>query len=64
MLGVSKLFGGRVAPRANFGRQVRRIRFSENQTFALMAIVVGLAGGLAAVGFHHLIDFLCYHFVQ
>lgn len=58
MLGVSKLFGGRVAPIANFGRQVRRIRFSENQTFALMAIVVGLAGGFAAVGFHHLIEFL------
>ena len=57
MLDVSKFFGRRVVPIANFGRQVRRIRFSENQTFALMAIVVGLAGGLAAVGFHHLINF-------
>jgi CIC family chloride channel protein len=58
MLDVSKFFGRRVAPIANFGRRVRRIRFSENQTFALMAIVVGLAGGVAAVGFHHLINFL------
>jgi CIC family chloride channel protein len=58
MLDVSKFFGRRVKPVANFARQARRIRFSENQTFALMAIVVGLAGGLAAVGFHHLINFL------
>ena len=34
------------------------MRFTENQTFALMAVFIGLVGGLAAVAFHYLIDFL------
>ncbi|MDG2113665.1 MAG: chloride channel protein, partial [Actinomycetota bacterium] len=36
----------------------KNIRFSENQMFAVLAIAVGIGGGLAAVGFHELIEIL------
>ena len=38
----------------------RRLRLSENQLFALLAVAVGLSGGLAAVGFHELIELLTH----
>ena len=38
----------------------RAPRFSENQLFALLAVAVGVSGGLAAVGFHELIEFLAH----
>jgi len=47
----------KLSPAQTFGRRLWRIRLSENQTFAFMAVVVGVAGGLAAVGLHHLIEF-------
>ena len=49
---------GQIFQVRTFGRQLAGIRLTENQTFAFMALIVGLAGGLAAVGFHYLIDFL------
>ena len=49
---------GRIFQVKTFGRQLAGIRLTENQTFAFMAVIVGLVGGLAAVGFHYLIDFL------
>ncbi len=49
---------GRIFQVRTFGRQLAGIRLTENQTFALMAVVIGLIGGLAAVAFHYLIDFL------
>jgi len=39
-------------------RMVRTVRFSENQLFALLAVVIGLAGGLSAVGLHWLIEWV------
>ena len=38
----------------------RPVRFSENQLFAVIAVAIGIAGGLAAVGFHELIEFLAH----
>ncbi|MCP3939297.1 MAG: chloride channel protein [Actinomycetia bacterium] len=38
----------------------RPIRLSENQLFAVLAVLVGIGGGLSAVGFHHLIDLLVH----
>jgi CIC family chloride channel protein len=49
---------GRIFQVRTFGRQLAGIRLTENQTFALMAVFIGLVGGLAAVAFHYLIDFL------
>ena len=49
---------GRIFQVRTFGRQLAGIRLTENQTFAFMALIVGLVGGLAAVGFHYLIDYL------
>jgi len=51
-------FFNRLLPARTFGRQLWRFRLTENQSFAFMAVLVGFAGGLAAVGFHHLIGFL------
>jgi len=42
--------------RARLIRSLRKLRPSENQLFALLAIAIGLSGGLAAVGFHELIE--------
>jgi CIC family chloride channel protein len=42
--------------RARLIRSLRKLRPSENQLFALLAIAIGLFGGLAAVGFHELIE--------
>jgi len=42
--------------RARLIRSLRKLHPSENQLFALLAIAIGLAGGLAAVGFHELIE--------
>ncbi|HJL99306.1 MAG: chloride channel protein [Acidimicrobiales bacterium] len=49
---------GRIFQVRTFGRQLAGIRLTENQTFAFMALIVGLVGGLAAVGFHYLIEYL------
>jgi len=54
----ARFFLGRIFQARTFGRQLAGIRLTENQTFAFMALIVGLAGGLAAVGFHYLIDYL------
>ena len=54
----ARFFLGRIFQVRTFGRQLVGIRLTENQTFAFMALVVGLTGGLAAVGFHYLIDYL------
>jgi len=51
-------FLGRIFQVRTFGRQLAGIRLTENQTFAFMALIVGLVGGLAAVSFHYLIDYL------
>ena len=40
---------GRIFQVRTFGRQLGGIRLTENQTFALMAVFIGLVGGLAAV---------------
>ena len=49
---------GRIFQVRTFGRQLAGIRLTENQTFAFMALIVGLVAGLAAVGCHYLIDYL------
>ena len=49
---------------AKFVRRVRTLRPSENQLFALLAVAIGLAGGLAAVGFHELIEAVSHGFDQ
>ncbi|MED6303587.1 MAG: chloride channel protein [Actinomycetota bacterium] len=54
----ARMLLGRIFQVRTFGRQLAGIRLTENQTFALMAVVIGLIGGLAAVAFHYLIDFL------
>jgi CIC family chloride channel protein len=58
MVQRSRFILGRIFQVRTFGRQLAGIRLTENQTFAFMAVVIGLVGGLAAVAFHYLIDFL------
>ena len=41
-----------------FVRRVRTVRLSENQLFAFLAVAIGIAGGLAAVGLHELIGWV------
>ncbi len=57
---MARFSPGRRSAHSTTDRPRRRRRLSENQTFALLAVVVGLAGGLAAVGFHALIEFLTH----
>ncbi len=46
------------APGSGSPSRRRAARPSENQLFAVLAIAVGVGGGLSAVGFHELIEFL------
>ena len=41
-----------------FVGRVRTVRLSENQLFAFLAVAIGIAGGLAAVGLHELIGWI------
>lgn len=58
--GVSNLWNHSRFTALRPGAAGRSIRFTENQMFAVLAVAVGLCGGLAAVGFHELIEILTH----